>query len=47
MMRLGTVICLSPAEGAIACLSEKTGDGFRLTGHRYDTFHRGGERFGL
>lgn len=47
MLRLGTVICLSPAAGSIACLSEDTGDGFRLTGHRYDTFHRGGERFGL
>lgn len=47
MIRLGTVICLSPAEGSVACLSEDTGDGFRLTGHRYDTFHRGGERFGL
>ncbi|MCS5479412.1 hypothetical protein NYP18_07050 [Corynebacterium sp. YIM 101645] len=47
MIRLGTVTCLSPAEGSLACLSEETGDGFRLTGHRYDTFHRGGERFGL
>jgi hypothetical protein len=47
MIRLGTVVCLSPAEGSLACLSSETGDGFRLTGHRYDTFHRGGERFGL
>lgn len=47
MIRLETVTCLSPAEGSIACFSALTGDGFRLTDDRYDTFHQGGERFGL